>query len=112
MGNLFVYFHHRALSIKREPGTLQLLGVLYYHNNQLKEAEATWKEVLQLAPSNFETRSNYVSAFSFSFFFSRRAAKFLKGIFSYGKTILRCLGVKQRKKMINHNLTSVKRLKS
>ena len=83
MGNLFVYFHLRALSIKREPGTLQLLGVLYYHNNQLKEAEATWKEALQLAPSNVETRSNYVSAFSFSFsFFSRRAAKFLKGIIS------------------------------
>lgn len=79
MGNLFVYFHLRALSIKREPGTLQLLGVLYYHNNQLKEAEATWKEALQLAPSNVETRSNYVSAFSF---FSRRAAKFLKGIIS------------------------------
>ena len=81
MGNLFVYFHLRALSIKREPSTLQLLGVLYYHNNQLKEAEATWKEALQLAPSNVETRSNYVSAFSFSFF-SRRAAKFLKGIIS------------------------------
>ena len=110
MGNLFVYFHLRALSIKREPGTLQLLGVLYYHNNQLKEAESTWKEALQLAPSNVETRSNYVSAFSFSFF-SRRAAKFLKGIISLRKTILRCLGVKQRKS-INHNLTSVKRLKS
>lgn len=67
MGNIFVYFHHRALSIKREPGTLQLLGVLYFHNNQLKEAEVTWKEALQLAPSNVETRSNYVSAFSFSF---------------------------------------------
>ncbi|CAH3117107.1 unnamed protein product [Porites lobata] len=51
--------YKRALSIKREPSTLQLLGVLYYHNNQLKEAEATWKEALQLAPSNVETRSNY-----------------------------------------------------
>lgn len=53
--------HCRALSIKREPGTLQLLGVLYYHNNQLKEAELAWKEALQLEPSNIETRSNYVS---------------------------------------------------
>lgn len=33
----------------------------------MKEAEATWKEALQLAPSNVETLSNYVSAFSFSF---------------------------------------------
>jgi len=84
MGNLFVYFHHRALSIKREPGTLQLLGVLYYHNNQLKEAEATWKEALQLAPSNVETRSNYVSAFSFPFGLVAQQ-NFGKGLFLKGK---------------------------
>ena len=57
----FVFCHRRALSIKREPNTLQLLGVLYYHENLFNEAELAWKEAIQLDPSNVETRSNYVS---------------------------------------------------
>ncbi|XP_068742906.1 protein O-mannosyl-transferase TMTC1-like [Montipora capricornis] len=51
--------YKRALSIKRESNTLQLLGVLYYHENQFNEAELAWKEAIQLDPSNVETRSNY-----------------------------------------------------
>ncbi|XP_022794710.1 transmembrane and TPR repeat-containing protein 1-like isoform X1 [Stylophora pistillata] len=51
--------YKRALSIRRDPSTLQLLGVLYYHNQQLKEAELAWKESLELEPTNTETRSNY-----------------------------------------------------
>lgn len=98
MGNLFVYFHHRALSIKREPGTLQLLGVLYYHDNQLKEAEATWKEALQLAPSNFETRSNYVSAFSFSFFFFSSHSKIFERDFLLWENNIALFGSETNKK--------------
>jgi len=51
--------YKRALSVKQEPSTLQLLGVLYYHNKQLKEAELAWKQALELDPSNLDTRSNY-----------------------------------------------------
>ena len=58
--------HCRAFSIKREPSTLQLLGVLYYHNKQLKEAELAWKQALELDPSNLDTRSNYVSTLTCS----------------------------------------------
>ena len=54
-------YHCRALSIKREPSTLQFLGILYYHNKQLREAELAWKQALELEPSNVDTRSNYVS---------------------------------------------------
>ncbi|XP_020614241.1 transmembrane and TPR repeat-containing protein 1-like, partial [Orbicella faveolata] len=51
--------YKRALSVKQEPSTLQLLGVLYYHKKQLKEAELAWKQALELDPSNLDTRSNY-----------------------------------------------------
>ena len=51
----------RALAIRRESSTLQLLGVLYYNNKQLREAELAWGEALVLEPTNTETRSNYVS---------------------------------------------------
>lgn len=40
---------------------MQLLGVLYYHDNRLNEAEVAWKEAIGLDTSNIDTRSNYVS---------------------------------------------------
>ncbi|KAJ7390333.1 transmembrane and TPR repeat-containing protein 1-like [Desmophyllum pertusum] len=51
--------YKRALSIKREPSTLQLLGVMYYHNKQTRDAEVAWKQALDMEPSDVETRSNY-----------------------------------------------------
>ncbi|XP_032222074.1 protein O-mannosyl-transferase TMTC1 [Nematostella vectensis] len=52
--------YKRALSIKREGTTLQLLGVLYYNTERLEEAERAWKEALMLSPSDEETLSNMV----------------------------------------------------
>ena len=56
-----VIYVHSGLAVKREATTLHLLGVVYYHNNQLHEAETTWKECLNLDPKDAQTRSNLVS---------------------------------------------------
>lgn len=57
---LFV-IHCRALAVKREANTLQLLGALYFNTDRLSDAEATWKEALKIDSSHQETLSNYVS---------------------------------------------------
>lgn len=57
----FFVIHCRALAVKREANTLQLLGALYFNTDRLSDAEATWKEALKIDPSHQETLSNYVS---------------------------------------------------